>query len=353
MADQAISVTSGSGNNVDTRTESTNGNHRQVIVLGDPSINDNVVSAVTADPGSSSTTPGIVMRLAGSATVVGTGSAGSPAGGVLSIQGVTSGQAVPVSGTITGITNSLNVYLGSTAGTLQVKLDPSSVLSGITSSVNVRISETAGTLQVKLDPASVLSGITSTVGVRISETAGTLQVKLDPSSTISGILSTVGVRISETAGTLQVKLDPSSVFSGITSSVGVFFSGSKPTVFADAYHTASIFTVSGSTSGGTTSGVTLVAPSANYNFKVFAFNIQSTAVSSTVWRFVNGAAAGQTEFWRPLILAASSSSAPVGANLAVPPPAYLFATGTSTTLALHSDTGSLVHYSISYIKETA
>lgn len=42
MADTAIAVTAGSGTNVDTRTEATNGNHRQVVVLGDPSTNAGV-----------------------------------------------------------------------------------------------------------------------------------------------------------------------------------------------------------------------------------------------------------------------------------------------------------------------
>ena len=42
MADTAIAITAGSGTNVDTRTEGTNGNHRQVIVVGDPSTNAGV-----------------------------------------------------------------------------------------------------------------------------------------------------------------------------------------------------------------------------------------------------------------------------------------------------------------------
>lgn len=42
MADTAIAITAGSGTNVDTRTETTNGNHRQVVVLGDPSTNAGV-----------------------------------------------------------------------------------------------------------------------------------------------------------------------------------------------------------------------------------------------------------------------------------------------------------------------
>ena len=42
MADTAVAITAGAGTNIDTRTESTNLNHRQVVVLGDPSTNDGV-----------------------------------------------------------------------------------------------------------------------------------------------------------------------------------------------------------------------------------------------------------------------------------------------------------------------
>lgn len=42
MADTAVAITSGTGTNIDTRTEATNGNHRQVVVLGDPSTNAGV-----------------------------------------------------------------------------------------------------------------------------------------------------------------------------------------------------------------------------------------------------------------------------------------------------------------------
>lgn len=42
MADTSVAITAGTGTSVDTRTESTNGNHRQVVVLGDPSTNAGV-----------------------------------------------------------------------------------------------------------------------------------------------------------------------------------------------------------------------------------------------------------------------------------------------------------------------
>lgn len=42
MADTAVVITQGTGTNIDTRTEATNGNHRQVVVLGDPATNAGV-----------------------------------------------------------------------------------------------------------------------------------------------------------------------------------------------------------------------------------------------------------------------------------------------------------------------
>ena len=42
MADTAVAITAGTGTNIDTRTEATNGNHRQVVVIGDPATNAGV-----------------------------------------------------------------------------------------------------------------------------------------------------------------------------------------------------------------------------------------------------------------------------------------------------------------------
>ncbi len=50
MADTAVAITAGTGTNIDTRTEGTNGNHRQVVVLGDPATNAGV-AAVDATNG--------------------------------------------------------------------------------------------------------------------------------------------------------------------------------------------------------------------------------------------------------------------------------------------------------------
>lgn len=56
MADTAVAITAGSGTNIDTRTEATNGNHRQVVVIGDPSTNAAVATVKDASTGAAAAT---------------------------------------------------------------------------------------------------------------------------------------------------------------------------------------------------------------------------------------------------------------------------------------------------------
>lgn len=63
MADSAVPITAGTGTNVDTRTESTNGNHRQVIVLGDPAANDSVAAVKAASTAPVATDPALVVAI--------------------------------------------------------------------------------------------------------------------------------------------------------------------------------------------------------------------------------------------------------------------------------------------------
>lgn len=122
-------------------------------------------------------------------------------------------------------------------------------------------------------------------------------------------------------------------------------------VISNTQSTVSIFTASGSTSGVSVSGTQIVAPSANASFKVYAISLASTGIVNIAPRFTNGAGTGPTEFWRTALVNTAGLSSRV--NFAVTPPGFFFATGVSTTLALVLDSASLVHYSISYIKESA
>lgn len=285
MADSAVVITSGSGTNIDTRTEATSGQHRQVVVIGDPSTN------------------------AGVAPV-----------------DATNGLAVDVkalAGSITGITNSIAVHVLSTGGTINV----SSTISG-----TVAIHSKDGTMAVYFSGGDP--------GVKIT------------SGTVTGITNSIAVHVLSTGGTIQVQnLTSGTVsMSAKDGTFAVYFSPARPVVLADNQHTSSIFTVSSSVTGSYPSGKTIIAPSASYNFKVFAIAITTTAQLQNVVQLHNGGET-ETEFWRYALQAPTAGIA--GANLAVTPPAYLFATGTSTTLAIQADASSLIHYSVSYIKESA
>jgi hypothetical protein len=63
MADTAVAITAGSGTNVDTRTEGTNGNHRQVIVVGDPATNDSVAAVKAASTAPVAADPALVVSI--------------------------------------------------------------------------------------------------------------------------------------------------------------------------------------------------------------------------------------------------------------------------------------------------
>lgn len=341
MADARIVVFNADGQSafIDYRTESTNLDGRQVIVIGDPAVNVNIAPVQTTDP--TSAQPGLVVRDVNTSAVVaalGTTINVALKPGTIAVQ-LDPGHEL---GTIKGNTNTLTVFLPDTGhtlgkvdagiGTFNVQFDPGHTLG------SVLVNPGTGTLNVQLDPGHTLGAISS-IGT-------TVTVKTDPSSVLAGISSSINVYLGATAGSLGVRVGQ------VDGSVAVYFSQSKPIVLADVQHTASVFTFSGSTSGGTTSGVTILAPSASYNYKIIAYSLQTTALSSTVWKFTNGAGT-ETELWRPLITAPSTTSTPIGANMAVPSPSFIFATGVNVTLALKSDTGSLVHYSVSLIKESA
>ncbi len=77
MADTAVAITAGVGTNIDTRTESTNSNHRQVIVIGDPSTNAGVAPV--------DATGGLTVSLAAASPgIIATGSQASPSASYLS-----------------------------------------------------------------------------------------------------------------------------------------------------------------------------------------------------------------------------------------------------------------------------
>lgn len=281
MADSKITIFNADGGSADIDIRTVGSEARQIIGLGDPTTNANIAEVRNDDPGSSSTLQGLVVRLAGSATVVG-------------LQGTTA-----------------RPFLMNTDGAIKVY----DIVTGTIATVSTVTAVTT---------VAAVTNITNSIAVHVLSTGGTIQVQNLTSGTVA---------ISAKDGTFAV-----------------YFSPSRPIVLADSQHTAGIFTVSGAASGNFPSGITLVSPSANYSFKVFAFALTTTAQSNVLVRFTNGGGS-PTEYWRYGLQAPSAGIA--GANLSVSPPSYLFSTGTSTTLAILRDVDSLVHYSVSFIKESA
>lgn len=237
-------------------------------------------------------------------------------------------------------------------GTLSTVQRVQNVVDGTLSSVYRVHNLVAGTVTV--------TGVTASVAVYFQGSEPTVLASGKQGTTTRPfIMNTDGaIKVYDiVTGTISTVSTVAAV-TGITNTVAiaakdgtfaVYFSPSRPVVLADNQHTASIFTVSSSVSGSYPSGKTVVAPSANYSFKVFAIAITTTAQAGSVVQLHNGGET-ETEFWRYALQAPTQGIA--GANLSVTPPAYIFATGASTTLAIQVDSGSLVHYSVSYIKES-
>lgn len=214
---------------------------------------------------------------------------------------------------------------------------------------------TAGT--VSISNAPTVTGITNTVLVAFDRGEPAVRAYgLDGATSRPLRMNSDGaIKVYDLAqGTVSISNTPT--IAGITSSVAVYFDRGNPSVNVGVVNvsaTASVAsgggTVSGTFNGVSTLGQTLVAPSASYNFKVYAVSLTTTAQVHLSAKFTNGAGSA-TEFWRYGLQAPSQGIA--GANLSVTPPGYLFATGVNTTLALVLDSASLVHYSVAYFKES-
>lgn len=159
MADSTIAITAGTGTAVDTRTEATNGHHRQVIVIGDPATNAGVapVDATTGlkvDLGEDNDITGTVTANAG--TNLNTSALALEAGGNLAaIKAKTDN--IPAQGQALAAA-SVPVVL--TAAQITTLTPPAAITGFATSAKQDTLDTSVNTL---LKPASTLAAVT-TVG---------------------------------------------------------------------------------------------------------------------------------------------------------------------------------------------
>lgn len=158
MADTAIAITAGSGTNVDTRTESTNNNHRQVVVIGDPSTNAGV-APVDATNGLKVDASGVTLTVAAhNVTNAGTFATQAAQSGTWTVQP------------------------GNTANTTAWKVDGSAVTQPVSISGNQAVNVT----QIGGNSVNVGAGTGGSATQRVivdSSQIGTVQTTAQPMST--------------------------------------------------------------------------------------------------------------------------------------------------------------------------
>lgn len=92
---------------------------------------------------------------------------------------------------------------------------------------------------------------------------------------------------------------------------------------------------------------TLVISAASTKIKVYAFSLSTTSSTQVLAKF-QSAVAG-VDLWSVVMVTPAGGAS--GANLAVSPPAYLFASPTAAVLNLNLSSAQAVHWSVSYFME--
>lgn len=105
-----------------------------------------------------------------------------------------------------------------------------------------------------------------------------------------------------------------------------------------------IITISGTAAA---SGNNQIIAAGSSRIKVCAYSLTTASTTAMTCLFQSGASG--TEIWSVLLQAITGST--TGANLAVPAPAWIFATSTATSLNLNLSSANTIRYSISYFIE--
>lgn len=174
MADSAVAVTAGSGTNIDTRTEGTNGNHRQVVVIGDPATNAGVAPV--------DATNGLAVDVKASALPSGAATSAKQDTIIGHLDGV-EGVLATIDTDTGNISTKIDTVAGAVAGT-EMQVD---VVGALPAGNNVvgQFKLTDGTEVASVDTSNRLEvavGNTVTVGSHAVTNAGTFATQVDGSA---------------------------------------------------------------------------------------------------------------------------------------------------------------------------
>lgn len=195
MADTAVAITAGTGTNIDTRTEGTNGNHRQVVVIGDPATNAGVAPV--------DATAGLKVDLGADndVTVTGTVDLGATDNAVLDAIAASAAAIDTDATTIIGHVDGIETLLGTIdadTSNLSTKID---TIAGDTTAIQAAL-ETVGGLVVNLGTNNDVT-VTGTVTAELSATDNAVLDNIDSDlTTIIGHVDGLETLIGTTNTTL-------------------------------------------------------------------------------------------------------------------------------------------------------
>ena len=197
----------------------------------------------------------------------------------------------------------------------------------IDSSGYLLVNMTVGTISL----SSTASTITNAVGNPVNVALTSTKVTIDNTVTVTGTVTTTVASTSTASTITNAAGNPANVVltaTAVTISIGRTLTGSTGTLSA-------------------TNGTISLTPS--NRIKVYAISLTTTSASEVMCVFNSGGVANGLELWRGTLMAPAGANS--GLNLAVTPPAFLFASRSGTAVSLSLSSAVLVHYSISYFDE--
>lgn len=159
MADTAVAITAGVGTNIDTRTEATNGNHRQVVVLGDPNTNAGVAPV--------DGTTGLAVNVTNASLTVGSHAVTNA--GTFATQ--ENGAALTALQLLDDTVTAQGTALGTTKTILQGGSVTTAAPTYTTGQISPLSLDTSGALRVNVTAGGGAGGTSSTVGAAAPGTA--------------------------------------------------------------------------------------------------------------------------------------------------------------------------------------
>lgn len=253
------------------------------------------------------------------------------------------------------------------SGELAVTNTPSTTAATITNAVGnpvnvsltntqVSVSNEAGVFNVNVRSATlgtVVTSMSSTV-VTVEHTGAAFNVNIATATlgTVTTSLASTVVSVSNQVGT-PIFVTNTTTAVTVTNAVGTPVNVALTATAVTASLAATGVTISiGRTPTGSSGSIsatfsTIITPT--NRAKIYAFSFTTTSASEVTVLLCDGVYGNAKEFWRATLM--TSAGGISGANLAVSPPGYLFATRSTSAVTISLSTAVLVHYSLAFYDE--